>query len=155
MYYMTNYATKDDIKLHQVVMLAAVLRLSLEHTESEGQIQQPQQASQVPQAQRVDWSKFALRLYNRFAREREISGVAIANHILQQPAFFCHLESKEKSISTCSGSGLRFHVLHASRRTLSYQRVSTKPASISIARLQQPTASPLQYMTSTGIEAQS
>jgi hypothetical protein len=29
-YYMTNYATKDDIKLHQVVMMAAVLRLSQE-----------------------------------------------------------------------------------------------------------------------------
>ena len=34
-YYMTNYATKDDIKLHQVVVMAAVLRLSLEHAESE------------------------------------------------------------------------------------------------------------------------
>ena len=76
--------------------MAAVLRLSLEHAESEGQTQQPQQTQQAPQAQRVDWSKFALRLYNRFAREREISGVAIANHILQQPAFFLPLGEQRK-----------------------------------------------------------
>ena len=43
----------------------------------------------------MDWSKFALRLYNRFAREREISG-AIANHILQQPAFFLPLGEQRK-----------------------------------------------------------
>ena len=44
----------------------------------------------------MDWSKFALRLYNRFAREREISGVPIANHILQQPAFFLPLGEQRK-----------------------------------------------------------
>ena len=76
--------------------MAAVLRLSLEHAESDAQTQQPQQTQQAPQAQRVDWSKFALRLYNRFAREREISGVAIANHILQQPAFFLPLGEQRK-----------------------------------------------------------
>jgi hypothetical protein len=27
---MTNYATKNDIKLHQVVMMGAILKLSLE-----------------------------------------------------------------------------------------------------------------------------
>jgi hypothetical protein len=45
---------------------------------------------------KVDWSKFALRLYNKFAREREISGVAIANHILQQPTFFLPLGEQKK-----------------------------------------------------------
>jgi hypothetical protein len=114
-YYMTNYATKDDMKLHQIVMMGAVLRLSMEHAETEGRASQTQQAESarhaqpIPPAQGVDWSKFALRLYNKFAREREISGVAIANHILQQPAFYCHLESKEGLISAYFGSGLRLH----------------------------------------------
>jgi hypothetical protein len=105
-YYMTNYATKDDIKLHQVVMMGAVLRLSMEHAETEGRASQTQQvesarhAQPIPPAQTVDWSKFALRLYNRFAREREISGVAIANHILQQPAFYLPLgEQRRVNIS--------------------------------------------------------
>jgi hypothetical protein len=86
-FYMTNYATKDDIKLHQVVMMAAVLRLTEEATSSN---------VQEERAQKLDWSKFALRLYNRFAREREISGVAIANHILQQPALFLPLGEQRK-----------------------------------------------------------
>jgi hypothetical protein len=29
-YYMTNYATKDDVKLHQVVIRAAVLKLGMD-----------------------------------------------------------------------------------------------------------------------------
>ena len=86
-YYMTNYATKDDIKLHQVVMMAAVLRLS-----QEGATCNEQQERE----QRLDWSNFALRIYNRFAREREISGVAVANHLLQQPAFFLPLGNQRK-----------------------------------------------------------
>ena len=30
LYYMSNYATKDDVKLHQLVMTAAILKASLE-----------------------------------------------------------------------------------------------------------------------------
>jgi hypothetical protein len=99
---MTNYATKDDIKLHQVVMMGAILKLSLEQQAQQIQYvqgadtQNIQQAQYVQEPHRVDWSKFALRLYNRFAREREISGVTIANHILQQPAFFLPLGEQRK-----------------------------------------------------------
>ena len=96
---MTNYATKDDIKMHQVVIKAAILKLCLdqEHAESlprrehdslNDVSQNEQMGTDTDQSTSVDWSKFALKLYNRFARECEISSVTIANHLLQQPAFF-------------------------------------------------------------------
>ena len=54
------------------------------------------QGAVTQEPHRVDWSKFTLWLYNRFAREREISGVTIANHILQQPTFFLPLREQKK-----------------------------------------------------------
>ena len=74
--------------MHQVVIRAAVLKLSLNQVQADLQAGYVQDSlDNVSQNQRsgteIDWSKFALKLYNRFAREREISGVTIANHILQ------------------------------------------------------------------------
>ena len=79
---MTNYATKDDIKLHQMVIIGTVLKLGIENNESQVQ------GSETQQTGNINLSNFALKLYNRFAQEREISSVTITNHILQQPAFF-------------------------------------------------------------------
>jgi hypothetical protein len=111
---MTNYATKDDIKMHQLVIRAAVLRLSLEQVQADTLTgSDPEPLNNDSRSQRskcdVDWSKFALRLYNRFAREHEISGVTIANHILQQPAFFLpHGEQRKVNINLLR---VRFEVM--------------------------------------------
>jgi hypothetical protein len=59
-FYMTNYATKDDIKLHQVVMMGAILKLSLEQQAQQIQsvqgavTQNIQQSQYVQEPQRVD-----------------------------------------------------------------------------------------------------
>jgi hypothetical protein len=63
---MTNYATKDDIKLHHIVMMGAILKLSLERQEQQIQrvqgadIQNIQQRQYEQEPHKVDWSNFAL-----------------------------------------------------------------------------------------------
>jgi hypothetical protein len=41
LYYMSNYATKDDVKLHQLVMTAAILKASLEKARPWRETSQP------------------------------------------------------------------------------------------------------------------
>ena len=75
-YYLTNYATKADISPHQVLIKAALITDSMKSV-NRGQSDTQDNLWQDP--------KFLLRLYNALAQDQEISGVQIANSLLQYP----------------------------------------------------------------------
>lgn len=69
-YYITNYATKDDVSPWQIVLKAALLRQSIEKAK----------ATLVPDAtdlrlRKKDMDQFALRCFNSLSHDREVSGV--------------------------------------------------------------------------------
>jgi hypothetical protein len=73
---MTNYATKVQVDRGQLVLAAAVLKKAQEVAE----------AAAAPPA--LDMSKFALKAYNRFTRDTEVGGPAVANFLLGQPSAY-------------------------------------------------------------------
>ena len=85
LYYLTNYATKDDVSPHQMVLKAALLKESAEKAKM----------TATPNAtdlrlRQADPSKFLLRWFNAFALDREVSGVQIASSLLQLPSYYTH-----------------------------------------------------------------
>ena len=82
-YYLTNYATKDDVSPYQMLVKAALLKQSIEKAK----------ATQTPDAtdirfRKMDMDQFALRCFNTLSHDREISGVQIANSLLQLPTYY-------------------------------------------------------------------
>ena len=82
-YYITNYATKDDVSPHQILVKAALLKRSIEDAK----------AAKAPTAQdlrisRKDMDQFSLRCFNTLSHDREISGVQIASSLLQLPNYY-------------------------------------------------------------------
>jgi hypothetical protein len=77
LYYITNYATKDEASTYQMVMMAAVMKKNLEQAE---------QASTPTNAERIALEKgmlnFSLRVFNRMSHDREVSGVQVASSLL-------------------------------------------------------------------------
>ena len=84
LYYMSNYATKDDVKLHQLVMTAAILKASLDKAVAvEGDLT-------AEQRRLLDMrpSDYAMKIYNQFRKEREIGAVMISSYLIGNPAFY-------------------------------------------------------------------
>ena len=79
-YYITNYATKDDISPEQMLLKAALLRQSIEKAKM---AEHPTAAETRLREKGMD--QFALRCFNTLANLREISGVQVANTLLQYP----------------------------------------------------------------------
>src|SRR2546423_1553450 len=82
-YYLTNYATKDDVSPHQMLVKAALLKQSMDKART----------TQTPDAadmrfRKMDMDQFALRCFNTLSHDREISGVQIANSLLQLPTYY-------------------------------------------------------------------
>lgn len=69
-YYITNYATKDDVSPWQIVAKAALLKHHIERAQS---TKAPTTTDLRLRQQGLD--KFALRCFNTLAYDREISGV--------------------------------------------------------------------------------
>ena len=82
LYYITNYATKDEASTYEMVVTAAALKDALERAEKA--------VNPTDEEQRIlnRASKFALRVFNRMASDREVSGVQVASMILQLPAYY-------------------------------------------------------------------
>jgi Helitron helicase-like domain at N-terminus len=82
-YYITNYATKDEASTYQMVMTAAMMRKTLE---------QARQASNPSDAERIALEKgmrnFALRVFNRMSHDKEVSGVQVASSLLRLPTYY-------------------------------------------------------------------
>ena len=83
LYYITNYATKDEASTYQMVMTAAMMRKTLEQAE---QTPNPSNAEQI--ALEKGMKNFSLRVFNRMSHDREVSGVQVASSLLRLPTYY-------------------------------------------------------------------
>jgi transcriptional regulator of met regulon len=82
-YYITNYATKDDVSPLQMVTKAALLKQAIDHAHS---TQAPSTADlRLRQRNMVN---FSLRCFNSLSQDREVSGVQVASTLLQLPSYY-------------------------------------------------------------------
>ncbi|OKO97720.1 ATP-dependent DNA helicase PIF1 [Penicillium subrubescens] len=82
-YYITNYATKDDVSPWQIVAKAALLKHSIE----KAKVAEPPTATDLRLRQK-GVNNFALRCFNALSHDREISGVQVASVLLQLPTYY-------------------------------------------------------------------
>jgi hypothetical protein len=82
-YYMTNYATKAQVDRGQLVLAAAVLKKAQEVAEAAAT-----ESTDIPAPPPLDMSKFAMKAYNRFTRDTEVGGPAVAHFLLGQPSAY-------------------------------------------------------------------
>jgi hypothetical protein len=83
LYYITNYATKDDVSPAQMVTKAALLKQAIDRANSTSA---PNTADIRLRERGMD--KFALRCFNSLSQDREISGVQVASTLLQLPSYY-------------------------------------------------------------------
>ncbi|KAL2801994.1 hypothetical protein BJX63DRAFT_426386 [Aspergillus granulosus] len=82
-YYITNYATKDDISPLQMVTKAALMKQAIDHANN----------TQAPttidlQLRQRGMDNFALRCFNSLSQDCEVSGVQVASTLLQLPSYY-------------------------------------------------------------------
>src|SRR6267378_1932906 len=82
-YYITNYATKDDVSPEQILAKAALLKQSIDKANA---TDAPSSSDLRLRERGMD--NFALRCFNTFSNDREISGVQVASTLLQLPTFY-------------------------------------------------------------------
>jgi hypothetical protein len=83
LYYITNYATKDNISPWQMVSKAALLKQSIDSAKS----------TESPTAvdlrlREKGMHSFALRCFNALSHDREVSGAQVASTLLQLPTYY-------------------------------------------------------------------
>ncbi|CEO59598.1 hypothetical protein PMG11_04270 [Penicillium brasilianum] len=83
LYYITNYATKDDISPWQVVAKAALLKQMIDRATFT-----PAPTTADIRLRQRGMDKFALRCFNSLSQDREISGVQVASTLLQLPSYY-------------------------------------------------------------------
>jgi hypothetical protein len=77
-YYMFNYSTKDDLKMHQLVLSVAMFKNALEEAaEAAGPL------NVANGSVNTKTGDFAIKVYHRFQREREVGAVTIASFLMQ------------------------------------------------------------------------
>jgi hypothetical protein len=82
-YYITNYATKDDISPYQMLVKAALLKQMIEKAKDALNLD----ASDL-QIRKKDMDQFALRCFNTLSYDREVSSVQIASSLLQLLTYY-------------------------------------------------------------------
>lgn len=82
-YYITNYATKDDVSPWQMVAKAALLKQRIERAET---AELPTRTDLRLRERGLD--DFALRCFNTLSHDREISGVQVASTLLNLPTHY-------------------------------------------------------------------
>ncbi|KAK4936123.1 hypothetical protein LTR66_015377, partial [Elasticomyces elasticus] len=82
-YYITNYATKDDVSPWQMVAKAALLKQRIERAEA---AELPTRTDLRLREKGLD--NFALRCFNTLSHDREISGVQVASTLLSLPTHY-------------------------------------------------------------------
>lgn len=82
-YYITNYATKDDVSPWQMVAKAALLKERIERAEA---AELPTRTDLRLRERGLD--NFALRCFNTLSHDREISGVQVASALLNLPTYY-------------------------------------------------------------------
>jgi Helitron helicase-like domain at N-terminus/PIF1-like helicase len=83
MFYITNYSTKDENSTYQMVMAASVIKESLERAKSAATA-----TNKEKQTMESDMLNFSLRVFNRMALDREVSGVQVASSLLKLPDYY-------------------------------------------------------------------
>ncbi|KAJ5370019.1 uncharacterized protein N7496_006111 [Penicillium cataractarum] len=83
LYYITNYATKDDISPCQMVTKAALLKQMIERAAAA-----PAPTSADSRLRQRGLNNFALRCFNSLSQDREVSGVQVASALLQLPFYY-------------------------------------------------------------------
>ncbi|KAJ5215209.1 uncharacterized protein N7498_001616 [Penicillium cinerascens] len=82
-YYITKYATKDDVSPWQIIAKGALLKQAIE----KAKIADPPTATDLRLRERgID--NFALRCFNSLAHDREVSGVQVASTLLHLPSYY-------------------------------------------------------------------
>ena len=84
LYYMSNYSTKDDVKLHQLVMTASVFKSALEKATAAKENLTPQQLRLL----KTKPGDYAMKIYHQFRKEKEVGAVSIAAFLIGHPAFY-------------------------------------------------------------------
>ena len=82
-YYITNYAAKDDVSPWQMVAKAALLKQSLEKAKL---ADHPTEADL--RLREKGMNNFTLRCFNALAHDREVSGVQVASTLLHLPSYY-------------------------------------------------------------------
>lgn len=82
-YYITNYATKDDVSPWQMLAKAALLKESIE----KAKVAEQPTATDL-RLRKKGVNNFALRCFNALSHDREISGVQVASILLQLPTYY-------------------------------------------------------------------
>jgi hypothetical protein len=83
MFYITNYSTKDENSTYQMVMAAAMIKESLDRAKSVANL-----TSKEREVLEKGMHNFSLRVFNRMALDREVSGVQVASSLLQLPDYY-------------------------------------------------------------------
>ena len=81
-YYLTNYATKDDVSPYQMLIKAALLKESIEKAKAN-----PTPNATDLRLQEKNIDRFELRCFNSLS-EREVSGPQVASSLLQLPTHY-------------------------------------------------------------------
>ena len=84
LYYMSNYSTKDDVKLHQLVMTASIFKSALEKATAVKENLSPRQLALL----KTKPGDYAMKVYHQFRKEREVGAVSIAAFLLGHPSFY-------------------------------------------------------------------
>ncbi|KAJ5664585.1 hypothetical protein N7507_005316 [Penicillium longicatenatum] len=82
-YYITNYATKDDVSPWQLIAKGALLKQAIEKAKAAD----PSTANDLWLRER-NMDNFALRCFNSLAHDREVSGVQVASTLLHLPNYY-------------------------------------------------------------------
>lgn len=83
MYYITNYATKDDIKQYQVLLHAAMVKKL--HEEA---LSKPYPTAREKTLREAKPENFARDTYNRIRRDVETGSVSVASYLLGYSSFY-------------------------------------------------------------------
>ena len=73
LYYMSNYATKDDVKLYQLVMTVTILKASLEKAAAEEEDLTAEQRRLLEMRP----ADYAVKICNQFRKEREVGAITV------------------------------------------------------------------------------
>jgi PIF1-like helicase len=84
LYYMSNYSTKDDVKLHQLVMTASIFKSALDKATAAKENLTPKQLSLL----KTKPGDYAMKVYHQFRKEKEVGAVSIAAFLIGNPAFY-------------------------------------------------------------------
>jgi hypothetical protein len=83
LYYITNYATKDDVSPSHIVTKAALLKQAIDRASSNPS---PTLADVRLRQKGID--KFALRCFNSLTQDREVGGMQVASTLLQLLSYY-------------------------------------------------------------------